>query len=249
MATLETDEANIVDVAAFNWRAIVYPLLAVLIVGVGGLGYYYYLQDQRDQLESTAHAALLQAKTPEEFIKVADQYPTTTQATLALAKAAGSSFDKRDYTTAIADYQRIVQNNAVDPALRDSAQLGVAACLEATGKPDDAISAYLEVARHGAKSPYAPFAYTAAARLYEEKGDKDNQLKILSEAASLDPDSPFVKQAQTKLNEINGAAKSLPSASVPTTLSTTPTAAPAPAPAPGATPAAAPVPVPPASPK
>jgi len=233
MAILDTDEANIVDTAAFNWRLIVYPLVVVLIVGVGGLGYYYNAQYQRDQLEDTARAALVQAKTPEEFIKVADQYPTTTQATLALNKAAGISLDKHDYTAAIADYQKIVQNDAVAPELRDSAQLGVAASLEANGKTDDAINTYLDVARHGAKSPYAPFAYMAAARLYEEKGDKDNERRILSEASSLDPDSPFVKQAQMKLNEITGAATPLPSASsVPTTISASPAASPAPATAP-----------------
>jgi predicted negative regulator of RcsB-dependent stress response len=233
---LDTDEANIVDAAAFNWRLVVYPLLVVLIVVVGGLGYYYNAQYQRDQLEDAARSTLVPAKTPEELIKVADQYPTTTQATLALNKAANISFDKHDYTAAIADFQKIAQNSAVDPALRDSAQLGAAASLEATGKTDDAINAYLDVARRGAKSAYAPFAYTAAARLYEEKGDKDNERRVLSEASSLDPDSPFVKQAQAKLNEISGAGKQPPSASVPTTIST----APATATAPVATPAAAP---------
>ena len=153
MAILDTDEANIIDATAFNWRLIVYPLLVALIVVVGGLGYYYYLQDQRDQLEATARTAFLQAKTPEELGKVADQYPTTTQATLALNKAAGISFDKHDYTAALADYQKIVQNSAVDPGLRDSAQLGAAACLETSGKTDDAINAYLDVAGPAQRAP------------------------------------------------------------------------------------------------
>jgi predicted negative regulator of RcsB-dependent stress response len=202
MATLQSDEANILDVETVNWRLVVYPLLAALVVVVGGFGYYYYLQNQREQLEITAHAALVQAKTPEELVKVADQFPHADQATLALLNAAGGSFAKRDYAAAIQDYQRIISTVTTDPQLRDTAQLGLASVFEATGKVDDAIKAYLSVAVGGAKSPYAPFAYDAVARLYDGRGDKDNERKILTAAASLDPDSPFVKKAQLKLKEM-----------------------------------------------
>lgn len=219
MATLDTDEANLIDAEPVNWRAIVYPLLAVLIVGFGALGYYYYLQDQRNQLEDIARIAVLQAKTPEEFIKVADQYPKTTQASLALMQAAALSFEKKDFAAATADFQKIVQNTAADAQLKASAQLGLASSFEASGKQDDAINTLLEVGHLGAKSPFAPYALYAAARLYEEKGDKDNQRKILSEAAALDPESVFVKQAQAKLNELT--PKAAPSAS---TLAPIPTA-------------------------
>jgi predicted negative regulator of RcsB-dependent stress response len=223
MATLESDDSNILDAGTVNWRLVVYPILAALVVVVGGLGYYYYLQKQREQLEASARAALLQAKTPEELVKVADQFPRADQGTLALLNAADGSFAKRDYAAAIQDYQRIIQTVTTHAELRDSAQLGLASSLEATGKIDDAINAYLEVARRGAKSPYAPLAYNAAARLYEERGDKDNERKILTEAAGLDPDSPFVKQAQFKLKEM--AAAALP----PLTVQVPATPAPAPA--------------------
>jgi len=207
MATLASDDSNILDAETINWRLVVYPILAALLVVVGGFGYYYYLQDQREQLEASARAALGQAKTPEELVKVADQFPHTDQGMMALLNAADGSFAKRDYAAAIQDYQRIIQTVTTDAELRDSAQLGLASALEVSGKIDDAINTYLEVARRGAKSPYAAFAYNAAARLDEERGDKDNERKILTEAASLDPDSPFVKQAQLKLKEMAAAAQ------------------------------------------
>jgi predicted negative regulator of RcsB-dependent stress response len=207
MATLQSDEANILDAETINWRLVVYPILAALIVLVGGFGYYYYLQNQREQLEASARDALVQAKTPEDMVKVADQFPGADQATLALLSAADGSFAKEDYASAMQDYQRIIQTVSTAPELRDSAQLGLASCLEATGKVDDAINAYLEVAQEGAKSPYAPFAYNAVGRLYQERGDKDNERKILTEAASLDPDSPFVKQAQYRLKQLSDATQ------------------------------------------
>jgi predicted negative regulator of RcsB-dependent stress response len=216
MATLQSDEANIFDTETINWRLIVYPILATLIVVVGGLGYYYYLQNQREELEDSAHAALVQAKTPEELVKVADQFPGANQGTLALLSAADGSFSKRNYPATNQDYQRILQAVTTDPELRDSAQLGLASSQEANGKIDDAINTYLKVAQLGDKSPYAPFAYAAVARLYEERGDKDNERKILTEAASLDPDSPFVKQAQFKLKEMATATQLPPTVPVPT---------------------------------
>ena len=233
MTTLQTDEANILDAETINWRLIVYPILAALVVVVGGFGYYYYLQSQRDQLETTAHAALVQAKTPEELVKVADQFPGANQATLALLTVADVSFAKHDYAAAIQDYQRIVQTVTTDGELRDAAQLGLASAQEASGKSDDAINTYLGVARLGTKSPFAPFAYYAAALIYEQRGDKDNERKILTEAASLDPDSTFVKQAQQKLKQMTAAATppltvQVPAATQPATPTpaapTTPTA-------------------------
>jgi predicted negative regulator of RcsB-dependent stress response len=207
MATLESGDSNILDAETINWRLIIYPILAALVVAVGGLGYYYYLQNQREQLEASARDALVQTKTPEELVKVADQFPRTDQATLALLSAADSSFAKQDYTAAIHDYQRIVQTVTTDPDLRDSAQLGLASSFEANGKIDDAINTYMEVARRGAKSPYAPFSYNAVANLYEERGDKNNEREVLTEAATLDPDSVFVKQAQSKLKQLTAAAQ------------------------------------------
>jgi len=225
MATLESDDSNIIDAGTTNWRLVVYPILAALVVAVGGFGYYFYLQNQREQLEASARAALVQAKTPEALVKVADQFPGADQGTLALLSAADDSFAKRDYATAIKDYQRIIQTVTTNAELRESAQLGLASSLEANGKIDDAINTFLEVARRGAKSPYAPFAYNAVARLDEERGDKDNERKVLTEAASLNPDSPFVKQAQLKLKEMAAAAEPPLTVSVPVT--NTPASAPA----------------------
>lgn len=230
MATLESDDSNILDAETFNWQLVIFPILAVVILTLGGFGYYYYQQNQREVLEAQAHEAVVNAKTPEELVKVADQFPHTNQATLALIDAANISLEKKDFTSAIKDYQRVVDAMDTDPGLRDSAQLGLASALEASGKAEDAISTYLEVAQRGDKSPYAPYAYMAAARIYEQRGDKANEIKILNEAANLDAASPFVKQAQMKLKELNAASEPPLSVSVPegNPSPATPVATPAP---------------------
>jgi predicted negative regulator of RcsB-dependent stress response len=220
MAILESDDSNIIDGKEINLRVIVYPILAAAVIIVGGFGYYYYQQNQREMAEADARAALLKATTPEEMIAVADKYPHTDQATMALMKAADVSYDKLDYSSSLKDYQRILDTARTDPLLRQSAQLGLASALEASGKVDDALNAYLEVARLGDKSPYAPFGYNAAARIYSERGDKENEKKLLVEETNLDPDSAFVKEAQSKLNQMNsivlpGANGSTPAPAAP----------------------------------
>lgn len=228
MATLESDDSNIFDAETGNWRLVVYPVLLAVILVLGGVGYYYYQQAQREILEGKAREAVMAAKTPEELIKAADDFPGTTQATLALLSAASQSFEKKDYDAAIKDYQRIIGTVSTDAILRDSAQLGLGSSLEASGKSktEDVIAAFMVVAERGDTSPYAPYAYHAVATIYDQKGDKENERKILMQAASLGGDSPFVKEAQSKLKELAGSAAATPS------VTPEPTAAPTPIPTP-----------------
>jgi tetratricopeptide (TPR) repeat protein len=237
MAILQTDDANLIESETINWRLIVYPILAVLVIGVCGLGYYYYKLNQREDNETNARALLVKATTPEEFLKVADQYPGTDQATIAIMSAASAFFDKHDYDGALSAYNKILADTSLGAQWYDSATLGTASVYEATGKVDQALAAYLEVAHQGDKSAYAPYAYNSAARVYDGRGDKENERLILGEAAALDPDSTFTKQAQYKLKELNTAAAPPMTVNVPAT--------PAAAPAPISSAPAAPAPAPP----
>jgi predicted negative regulator of RcsB-dependent stress response len=226
MATLQTDEANILDAETINWQIVVFPLLAVLIIAGIGFGYYYYQIEQREELEQSVRDTLVEAKTPEDMIKIAQQYPNTDQATLAWLSAADASFAKRDFDATIHDYQQVIATPKVAPDLADTAQLGLGSAFEAAGKPNDAIQAYMTVAGRGTASPFAPYAYCAAARIYEARGDKTNEELVLKQAASLDPDSNFVKQAQLKLKMLD--ISTAPNAATPTPAAPSPSTAPAP---------------------
>ena len=213
MATLDSGDANILDTEAINLRWIVYSLLAILVLLVGGFGLYYHRETQRIETEGRAREALVEAKTPEALGQVADQFPGTDQAALALLSAAEESFGKRDFEAATKDYQRIIEAKGTNAQLRDSARMGLASSFEATGNLDGATTTYLEVGRRGSKTFYSPYAYSAAARIYEQRGDKDNERKILTEVVGLGIDSPFVQQAQAKLKELNTPAGKVPPAS------------------------------------
>jgi predicted negative regulator of RcsB-dependent stress response len=203
-------DSNILDAEAINWRLIVYPIVAVVVLLLGGIGYYFYQLDQQNMHEAQAHNAALQAKTPEDLVKVADQFPNTIQGTLARLNAANGFFVKKNYDAAGKEYQQIINQPGTDAGLHDAAQLGLGSIFEANNKVDDAINAYLSVARRGKESPYAPFAYHSIAGIYEQRGDKMNERLTLMQAASLDADSQFVKEAQAKLKALDAASASTP---------------------------------------
>jgi hypothetical protein len=203
MANLDTPESNILDAEAVNWRLIVYPLLALFILLFGGTGIYFYLQGQREAQENAAREAVLAATTPAALDQVADQYPGTTEGAIALLQAGNLSFAQKDYAAAQKNYQRAAQIADLNADVRADAQLGLAAALDAAGSAAPAADAYLVVAHQGRKSPYAPYAYNAAAQVDEQRHDKEGERRVLTEAASLGGDSPFTKAAQAKLRSLD----------------------------------------------
>ena len=199
MATLESGDTNILEGDAINWRLIVYPLVAVLVLIVGGFSLYYYQQNQLEIQEGQARAAVVEANTPQALVAVADQFPKTTQATLALLQAGNQAVAKKDWATAQSAFQRAKDNTKSPSELNDAAQIGLAATLEGTGKLEEAIQGYLALAHEGKASAYTPFAYVAAAKLYGKKGDKPAERSTRIELAGLGGDSDFVRQAQAEL--------------------------------------------------
>jgi predicted negative regulator of RcsB-dependent stress response len=205
MATLESDDRNIVEADAVDWRFVAFPAVAVMIVLFGGFGIYYYQLNQRDIQESAARDALVQAKSPDEMVRVADQFPKTTQAAVALISAADASYNAKDYASAMQDYQRAASAPDTPVELRDSAQVGFASSQQASGKSDDAIQSFLKVAQKGDHSAFAPAAYYAIAQIYADRKDLAQEKNILQQTVQLGGDSPFVKAAAVQLRTMSGA--------------------------------------------
>ncbi len=202
MASLASDERNIIEAEEFNWRLVVYPLLVIVAALLIGFGLYYYQLNLREQAEEAAAAAISAAKTPADLTKIADTYPTTTQAAVAQMKAGALSLAAKDYPAAQKSYQAVLDSKEAPAELHDAAQLGLASVLEATGKTDDAIQTYLVVAQKGNQSPFAPVAYHQVASIYASRDDKTNEEKILQQAVRLGGDSSFVKQAAERLKTL-----------------------------------------------
>jgi predicted negative regulator of RcsB-dependent stress response len=211
MASLASDERNIIEAEEFNWRLVVYPIIAIVALLLVGFGTYYYELNQREQAEESAAAALAAARTPADSVKVADTYPNTTQAAVALIKAADLSVAAKDFDDAQKDYQRAIDSQQAPSELRDSAQLGLASVQEANGNGDAAIQTYLAVAQKGSHSAFAPVAYHQVAVIYASRQDKVHEEQILQQAVRLGGDSPFVKDAADRLKALAPESAAVPS--------------------------------------
>ena len=220
MAIQESYETNILEQEPVEWRRIVYPAIILAVALIVGFSIYYYRLSQQDAQEQQARQAIINAKSPEDLTKVADDFPHTSQAVLALIGAADLAVTKRDFTEATEDYQRVIGMESADAVMKDSARVGLASVYESTNHPQLAIDTYLQVGRRGKESPYAPYAYFAAARMDDQKHDQTAERQTLIAAAGLGVDSPFVKEAAAKLKQLNA-----------TQLTPTPPAKPAPLPA------------------
>ena len=215
MATQEIYDANVLDREEVNWQRIVYPLIIVIAAVVVAVAIYYYENARQQEQEMDARQAISMAKTPADLAAVADKFSGTTQASLALLGAADLAVTKRDFTAAGKYYQRVISADATDPVLRDSARLGLASVYESTSQEGLAINTYLQVGRRGKESPYAPYAYLAAARMDEQKHDQTAERNVLTAAAGLGVDSPFVKEAQLKLKSLNATLQPVKPADKP----------------------------------
>jgi tetratricopeptide (TPR) repeat protein len=146
--------------------------LAVVVVAMGVL---YFVSAQREQREMDAGQALtmLMVKPPasgqsaEAFAQVASKYAGTAAGQRALLQAGAALFSAGKYADAQAQFQKFLDANPAGP-LAATAQLGIAACLEAQNKPD-AVSAYQRVISLFAGTGSVPEAEFALGRLAEQQ--------------------------------------------------------------------------------
>jgi predicted negative regulator of RcsB-dependent stress response len=149
-------------------------LIAIGVALLAVLGIYSFLTWQHDQKETAAGEALTQllvtpvaganaGQMADAFARVAAKYPGTAAGQRAQLQAASALFDAGRYPEAQAQFQKSLADSAAG-ALAATAQLGVAACLEAQGKPE-AVAAYQKVVSGYPGSTCEQTAKAALARL------------------------------------------------------------------------------------
>lgn len=148
-----------------------------------------YLKEQK---EATASAELLALKPslapqtnvppaqPSAFLKVAEQYPSTSAAERALIFAATALFTDKKYAEAEREFSRFVKEHS-DSAWVSEAAFGVAKAQEAQNKLNEAQASYQNVATAYANSSVAEEAKLSLARVYELRKQPDQALRTYNE--------------------------------------------------------------------
>lgn len=151
--------------------------------------------------QQAASAELLAVKTPwnaptntpppaaSEYVKVAANHAGKPTAARALVLAGGAYYAEGKYSEAETTFRKCVNEHAGHPLI-PQAQYGIAASLEAQGKLDEAIAAYLNVSTtYGKSSAVADDAKLALARIYEARSQPEQALRLYNELApQFDPE-------------------------------------------------------------
>ena len=160
----------------------------ILIVGIA-IAYAVWSAKQK-QLNANNAVFLLgepvsviaDGKVPgDELMKVADKYKGTSAAERALLEAGSAYFNAGDYQKAEDTFKRF-QSEYPGSDMKNIAAYGLAVCLDASGKDDEALSAYQTLSREN--NAVALQAKMNMAAIYQSKGDNEQAVEIYREISS-----------------------------------------------------------------
>lgn len=175
----------------FNKKRVIWGSVAVLALIVVVYVYRWHLA----QTELNANRALFAIRTAStaegskpapvaDFLKVAEEYPSTSAGERALLLAAANLYAEGRYPEAQTRFEEFRRQHG-GSLLAPVAALGVAASLDALDKVDAALSAYQGIVNQYPTESVAARAQLAMATLYESKNQPDQALRVYDELSRL----------------------------------------------------------------
>jgi len=182
---------------------------ATVVVALGVIvGFYLWYQNEKETSASEALTSVSlptgpgpRSDTADAYLKVAATYPKSSAGARAVLLAGGTLFVEGKYDQAKAQFDKFVREYH-DTTFMGEALLGIAACLDAQNKPDDAIRAYKDLTDHHSGDPAVPQAKFALARLYEAQGKSELARTFFEDVARSEPYSSLGSEAGMRLEEL-----------------------------------------------
>lgn len=160
----------------------------ILIVGIA-IAYAIWSAKQKELNANNAVfllgepvSVIADGKVPgDELMKVADKYKGTSAAERALLEAGSAYFNAGEYQKAEDAFKRF-QSEYPGSDMKNIAAYGLAVCLDAAGKDDEALSAYQTLSREN--NAVALQAKMNMAAIYQSKGDNEQAVEMYREISS-----------------------------------------------------------------
>jgi predicted negative regulator of RcsB-dependent stress response len=183
---------------------------AVVLVGAM-VSFYFYQQNEKEQAAAEALSAVAMPQmtgarggqeTASAYLKVTAEYPGTSAAARALLLGAGSWFTEGKYPEAKAQFDRFTREFSDSPFMGE-ALLGSAACLDALGKTNEALTAYNDLVRQHPGENVVSQARFALGRLYEAQNDPEKARSQFEEVARGNAYGSLGSEAGMRVEELN----------------------------------------------
>lgn len=187
------------------WTAAV---VVVILVVIGVVGSRAHRETRASQVLSEVRAPRNLGEAPSQqaidaYLRVARDYAGTRAAERALLLAASGLYTVNQFAEAHKHFEAFLKRYP-DSVWLPEAAFGVAACFEAQGRTNDALSKYEEVRRRFGNNPVADDAKLALGRLYEGQGKHEDAYKLYDELAKARPAgrSGLAMEAQMRMQEL-----------------------------------------------
>ena len=190
--------------------------LIIAFLAIAAYGGYQFYDARR---ETTAAAALANAKTQPDFQKVIAQYPGTSAAGSAYLFMAEEQRKEKKFTEANATLQTFIDKNPKHQ-LSGTARMAMAANLESLGKKDEALTMYQRLAANDPHGFSAPIAMISEVPLLKEKNQIEEARRVCETILTQYRDSVVSGEAsrQLRLLKVPGTTPApSPAAVVPPT--------------------------------
>ena len=162
-------------------------LVALIVVGA--------YQAITTHIRKAAEAAFATASTPEQYKRVADDYPHTIPGQNALLEMAASLQREGKWDDAAKILRDFVKDHPEHP-LVSGAYASLGASLEASGKKDEALAIYQKVTTSFPSSYAAPAAWFGQARVLAAQGKSEEARRAYETVLTQFVSSPYAQQAQ-----------------------------------------------------
>ncbi|MBI2925023.1 MAG: tetratricopeptide repeat protein [Verrucomicrobia bacterium] len=235
MRSETTESGRLLDLLAWlelNKKWLLYA--AVAAAGVGLLLYVYSLYQEQTELKASQALIELRASarsaenaappSASAFMKVASDFASTDSGQRAALLAAGALFEENKYADARTQFDKFLRENGSSP-LAATAAYGVAVCLDALDKTNEAIAAYQSVLNRFPNDAVAGQVKLALARLYEAGNQPEQALKIYEELTRPNDLSTWSSDAATRREYLLLKFPQLAATNAPTASATNPPAA------------------------
>jgi len=136
----------------------------------------------------------------QKLFDLANRHKGTKAAARALHMSGGLLFVERDFARAQERFNALVQTYPESPWVPD-ANLGIAACLEAQGKTDDALKKYEDIKKRHASATIIDDTKLSLARLYE-KSNPTESWRLYEELLSGERNSVLAQEAGLRQEEL-----------------------------------------------
>src|SRR6267143_3334619 len=157
-------------------KEIAAALVVVILALVGFAGYRFYMS----QRNSTAAELLGNAKTAHDYQEVIERYPSTPAGASAYLLLAETQRKEKKLAEANATLQAFIDKNPEHDFVA-TARLAMAANLESTGKNDEALAIYQQVAAKYASTYNGPLALISEVPLLKAKNRIEDARRVCEE--------------------------------------------------------------------